>query len=730
MKVKFFRIIMGLMLPAILLFFCPAEATALERKVVVVAVDRLSLGTLLERASRYDGLQGLLEEGGLALMNVATGGSLSTENAYASLGAGTRALGGANAALGFQIDESYNHTPVEVVFERHYGYPAREKVVFLGLSDTLRTNETRPYRVVPGALGEALMQAGKRRAIIGNADTHLPRRQSTLFLMDSKGNVGSGQINSDVLQDDPYFPFAHRLTAERLSGLFREYYRDSDVLLVDYGDLYRLEEYHTYLTPERQNQLLEEHLQELDQWIQTIRAEVTPETRVILFSPTPPRRDWGTGFMMSPVLMWGGGMERGLLTSSTTRRQGIIANTDIAASILDYLGVEQPYYMLGQPATSLPFPDGEGFLQKRFLEMARVYNQRAPLIQTYVTFQVIAVFTVLAGIFLRLRGVLIFRPYMLSLMLVPLMLLLLALLPPWPLPITMLTVYGSAFLLGILFYRFFSYRVNMIFIGLATSLILSFDLLIDSFLMQRSVLGYDAISGARYYGIGNEYMGALVGSTLLFSMTALQFLPKSRKYLGLPLGLYYLGMVALLAMPSLGANFGGTLTALTAGIMTVIILFWRPGRYKFILLGALGGALLLALFLWFNLPTPGREISHWGRSILAIREGGLSEVLNILERKAAMAVRLLRYSHWSRGFLSFLFAQALLLFRPLGVLKEMRRTYPFFMSGIMGITAGGVAAVLSNDSGVVAAAMALLFSTLPLLYLVLEKATGVEGLGN
>src|SRR5690606_32230034 len=33
--------------------------------------------------------------------------------------------------------------------------------------------------------------------------------------------------------------------------------------------------------------------------------------------------------------------------------------------------------------------------------------------------------------------------------------------------------------------------------------------------IKHSLLGYDPVVGARFYGIGNEYMGVLVGSTIL-----------------------------------------------------------------------------------------------------------------------------------------------------------------------------------------------------------------------
>ena len=45
------------------------------------------------------------------------------------------------------------------------------------------------------------------------------------------------------------------------------------------------------------------------------------------------------------------------------------------------------------------------------------------------------------------------------------------------------------------------------------------DVLTGSSLIRLSPLGYDVMLGARFYGIGNEYMGILVGSSLLAALS-------------------------------------------------------------------------------------------------------------------------------------------------------------------------------------------------------------------
>src|SRR5690606_17096146 len=100
----------------------------------------------------------------------------------------------------------------------------------------------------------------------------------------------------------------------------------------------------------------------------------------------------------------------------------------------------------------------------------------------------------------------------------------------------------------------------------ATVLALGIDTATGASLMQRSHLGYDPIGGSRYYGIGNEYMGVLIGSA---AIAAGGWLDKARRPGAIhvrrgPLWVVAVGFAAivfLLASPVHGVNFGGTIAA-------------------------------------------------------------------------------------------------------------------------------------------------------------------------
>ena len=70
------------------------------------------------------------------------------------------------------------------------------------------------------------------------------------------------------------------------------------------------------------------------------------------------------------------------------------------------------------------------------------------------------------------------------------------------------------FLLIIILLNKFPYEKILKFTALGVFIILVFDSIFNSFLQQNSFLGYDPVIGARFYGIGNEYGGIILGFLL------------------------------------------------------------------------------------------------------------------------------------------------------------------------------------------------------------------------
>ncbi len=315
---------------------------------------------------------------------------------------------------------------------------------------------------------------------------------------------------------------------------------------------------------------------------------------------------------------------------------------------------------------------------------------------------------------------------MAAMMLVPLSFLL------FPLIMTdsLVVSYIMLFVLTLLLTAVFLYRADNIQlflrIGLVITLFLVLDLALGGNLIKNSVMGYDPISGARYYGIGNEYMGVLVGSSLLFISSAYQLgWDKNRYAKGYTL-VFFISILYVFLSPRWGANFGGSLTALAAYFFTYL----GMGNYRLspkILMLTIGAAAIFIMSLvLLNVKGQDGFVSHVGQAMVLVSREGFSEVIDILTRKGAMNLKLLRYSLWSRVLLVFLGLMAFLLYQPPGMLKKLKTKYNRLTVGFAGIIVGSITAILVNDSGVVAGATTLLYAGMPLLLLAVESNNGEE----
>jgi len=247
-------------------------------------------------------------------------------------------------------------------------------------------------------------------------------------------------------------------------------------------------------------------------------------------------------------------------------------------------------------------------------------------------------------------------------------------------------------------------------------------------MMRHSYLGYDPVIGARFYGLGNEYEGVLIGSAILFVASLYQAYKQSgrydspRKSILLPgaaaiffgLVLYY--MVA----PGLGTDAGGFL----AGLVGFFVAFarlqgLRIGKKGLLVLAGglmLGVAVLIAGSLLTDQP-----LTHVGRVSQQIVSGEWAEVGKMLERKLAMNLRLIRVSMWSKVFVVSLVVLGLLALRNDRFLRHLALDTPFLVKGFAGVIAGSLAGLVLNDSGIVTAATCIVFLVVPALYAALEE---------
>lgn len=687
----------------VLVWAGPADAAG---QAYLVVMDGINLEHLTDE--RLDNFRFLLEQGGVGLANAATAGGRTAENAAVTLGAGSRALGPGAGTILHSFDPLEASTAGEVQARRTGVEPPAGSLVMPSIAVINEVNSELMYKVHIGYLADTLAAGGRTVAALVNADGDEIHRPAAAIVADSNGIIFGGRVSTDLLAAQQDYPFGLRSNLEAFIQALDEM-EGFDLVIIDLGDASRAQAY-SGLTLEGIEPVYK--LQALIQMDRLLGELLNRQGEGDLLVVTSLQADRTLGEEQAkwlvPVLTYGSGIEPGLLTSPTTRRDGVIASYDITAAILSHFDLYQAGAIHGQPFKSVEHANPLGYLLVREEQMARTYTLRTPLIKGYIAVIIILLFLAVAALFMKWRRQGLMKLILAAVAASPLVLLVLGIMPGsyWMIPAWIALAAGVALLLQ----RLEPGRA-MRLLGAATALVVVADALLGAWLQQRSILGYDAIAGARYYGIGNEYMGVLLGSTLL---AASDWLVRRRVLAALAFG----AIVLLLMLPGVGANFGGTLAALlgfSVALTGSSILTNKKHRRTAVLCFA-GAAVAMVL-----LNILGGQ-SHVGRFFAAVAADP-AEFWLAIQRKLEMSWRLVRWSLWSKAFAALLVAALWMLVTNRRLLaKWLGQHWPL----VRGIMAAALGALVLNDSGIVAAATTLLYLTLPLLYYEFSSSSRVN----
>ncbi len=693
-------------------------------KAVLVFLDRIGLSDLNQADTPH--IDRLIQSGGIGLMTTNTGGNRSQRDTYITMGAGTRAIGSAKSSLAFDAAENYQDVSAASLYQQISGRnPPAESVVDLGYAQLIRNNSKKPYTVTIGALGTALRDAGYHAAAVGNCDTpNEYHRYLASFLMDDQGIIPKGSVDRSFLVEDNERPFGVRTDYQLLYGKVQEIWSDSDVIAIQLGDTSRAEDFRQEATDAMNERYKKAAIEESDAFIGRLADRLDLSRDLILIvTPLGPARDLAENNRLTPVVAAGPGLSGGLLSSASTRRSGVITNLDIGATVLDYFNIPRQPGQLGSRLFTTSLPKGPAGLEAFNKRLTEIYNQRRFLLRSYVVVLVtLLILSLLVVFFARA-----FLPYvkvcLVFLMVIPISYLLLTLFHQSTTAGSFLLSWLLAAGITGLFFLKKQNTLNRIAVLCFTMAgLLLGDQLTGAHLIQGSPLGYDVISGARFYGIGNEYMGILIGSVCSGAGVFCEIQDKKggRAMRWAVPALFALTLF-ILADPGLGAKVGGIITATTA--FACFFLLMRKGRIRllyFIPIALLVVALLTGIFMFDSTRAADRQ-THMGLTVRLIRQNGLMELLYIMKRKIQMNVRLIRYTIWTRVFLLSLLAMTVLIFRPVGIFRDMTQKYPKAIKGFAAAILGCITALLVNDSGIVAAGTGMIYTALPVLLLVMDQ---------
>ena len=697
-----------------------------QNKVVMVIVDRMVLEDLIDPS--LTGFHKIIQNGAISLMNCNTAGNnLLSENTYATIGAGSHIIATGTSAMGLNAKEEQDNGPAGLEYYRRTGRKVPPSaVVQLDITRFGQLNSELPYPAVPGALGDCLHEAGLKTAVLGNSDVTIGFRREVLSVaMDRYGMVDYGDVSASLLEKmDDRFPGGYSTNYARVLQEMDRLPGDTALTVIETGDLSRLEEFRNYVSDSVWAAERKRTMQRIDQFIGKALDRLDPDRDLLLIvTPTPGKGAGEENDYLSAILAVGAGVREGVLFSPTTKRQGIIMNTDLAPTILGFLGLEKPEWMNGQ---NLLYVKAENQLNKLVVmkkQLTLTYDARSIFQKGYCVYQIGLLLVSLYFILTHRKAARLLQPFLLSVMAVPLVYLLLAFLPQPSFPVLTLELFLLTAWITCLAW-WFERRHNLgsfIFLSLATAGLLILDTAVGAPLQKTSIMSYDPIAGARFYGIGNEYMGVLMGSLIIGCTTLMSKFERYRKALLVMTGIIFLITVYVLASPALGSKMGGAIVSVAALAVTFLLLCNVKFKLRTVIYLAVIIIGLVAVIPAIDLLRPAELQSHFGRNASLILSGGWQEIQNIIVRKTEMNLKLIRYTYWTRIFIASLVSLALLFYRPVGVMATIRKKRPDLYKGFVGVVTASIVALIFNDAGIVAAATTMIFGAPPIVYLVLQE---------
>jgi hypothetical protein len=679
-----------------------------SKQVLVIDLPRLTFDDL---TPRYPNLFKLANESAVGVLTARISGAVVPEKLYLNLSSGQQLWSIDDSRLILNSSEIYNGLPAGKLYRSLTGYQAQSNgAVYLGLPRVMQFNFKKETAPNIGGIGNTLRGNGIKTAVIGNADTReYLNRSGAIPWVDSAGIVDLAAVGPETTLTDPAFPSGLRSNCDRIWAYWRRFSGKAQVVSVNLGDLERIERYRDYLTEARWRYFRNQALLRYDRLIGTLLADLDPtRSMTVLYSIMAPEIE-GRTQRLNPALVKSIGLKPGLILSNTTRRVALITGPDLIAAIFSFLELKNQEVYNGRTIRSLTgnWPQAATILNELDLN----YQARWILLPVYGYALIITVLTTILGlIFLpgQRRFFVILQWVYLFLLTIPAVFLIEALVNPieWPAIIAWTIGLAGAFLLLIGWYARRDQERTLLAIAVVTALIIGLDGLNNGWLELRSFWGYSAATAARFYGVGNEYLGFLLGAYIVAVTLSLA---KFRRYQAQFLWGAWLILALFLFYPVFGANIGGGITVILGLGMTNFIWLGQPITKKRIGLLLLALVGVVTLIGTGDILIYGREMSHFGQFISLIRKQGLPIVIELLGRKWQLNLNLITTTGWSYVLIGLLAAVPLLYKRPPQIMADWIGKYPTIAKGLLGSIITSVVALLTNDSGIVTAATVLIF---------------------
>lgn len=702
---KLIRCIIFILLTGMLLASSPADAKTPDAqqlgtdKVIVLVIDDLGIEDL--RNNKLKNINKIASSGAIGLMNTRTRGFAiqNRQAAYLTIGMGTR--------VGIPPNQAENETLINGLKKQ---YPNH----------------------IPGLVGYTANKTGKKIALLGNSDTDAKGNYTWLAAMDNFGYVDSVDAGSQLLNFDRKNVWGLRTDSTRLLDSCITAIQNNDIIFVDFGDTTRAAEARNRLGLEQEvlKQTRSEAIKRADLFLGELIKIIDKQNAVLLIiSPTSPVDSEFTGIKnLAPVFLYKKGSVSGILTSDTTRREGLISNIDIAPGIFTFLGIETKMQFMGEKMTVLADSNPLRTIEKKYDKYVGLKKFRYVVHGVYVVLMFFVISFILLPVLKKKQQGSQRFGRAISVMIIAV---------PVTSSFAAVVLQDTAaavvcfFILLILTGYILSGTTEIAvlstaYMSLATAVFLIFDLLTGMGYLVNTPLGFnDVFTGGRYYGINNDSMGILLGSTVFGMFSLLErFISSRLGRLVVTTGVFFLVVLSL--TPGFGANAGGTIAAITTGALAGFMLLSqnRPAMKTlfFVVILALAAEAALSF-----MDTLSANQTHAGKAAARLLTDDFSRnLLEIIGSKLGVFFAMLLLPPWNILFFTQLYFYRRVSISHVNEIKNIEQSNPLVIKSFRIILYGAGSVFIFNDTGIIAAAMMLIYVTVPFGMLLVREGCNLS----
>jgi hypothetical protein len=701
---------LGLITVLLLLLGCAGSGSARAnfsdgrvgaRPILIVVVDKLDSFDVFQ--SKLPGMQRLLRESSSGLMSIRSGsGYTKTNSGYLTLNAGTRCSAPDKLSGLLEAGEPFDGITAQDFWG--WAVPPFPKTKSAGLvvpevGRVGNLNKQKNQGAIPGLLGALFHKNGWHTFVCSNSDRFEGLfRPGGLLLMDQQGVVDGGRVDTVLTVTDPNFPYLTRTDPVKAFELLKTAVKPQSIIMLDYNDFARLDYYRAEMLRAPYQRAKQATLRRFDQLLLKILTQwPAREISLIVVSPSNSLEAIKQKRFLAPFIVRAVTYRGGILTSGTTNWPGIVSNIDFLPTVMKLAQIPANRGLDGRPMrVQVGKEQDSNFLIALHQRINAALAIQRPILDWYLGLITVGWLVWFIGKYLKSGQ---FSEWVLTgVAAIPLVLILMPFLPSssWQVGTFLILTVALTALLNLVS----EYQTRFLVLAATTWVILVIDQATGWHLIRYSALGYSPASGARNYGMGNEFMGIFLPLALL--VTELIYQKTRQRW---PALLIFGVSVLVLGWPQLGINFGGTLAALTGFFWYLFRIYdWNLRNKKLWLTIGAGLTLILTVGYWDALRGVEQQ-THIGRFFKLIFSNRFGQILIIIVRKLAMNLKLMIFSPWARIVwlaLGISIVNRLLTKKSLLSADTKRIGQAFLVAGL--------AAFAFNDSGIISLATGLAFS--------------------